>query len=562
MKNAKKTAALYMRLSRDDELAGESYSITNQRALLKKVSAEKGYTRFEEYVDDGYSGTNFDRPSFKRMERDIEDGRIGCVIVKDMSRLGRDYLTVGYYTEHYFPEKRVRLIAINDGVDTDEGDNDFAPFRNIMNEWYAKDASKKVKAAYRARGMAGEPLGLPPYGYRKVEGSKFWEIDEDAADIVRRIFAMALDGLGTEQIATALMKDKILNPTSFWQLKGVKRTGSKQVKDPCFWSDSTVAKILARREYLGDVVNFKTSKPSYKSKRHVFVPEEERMVFPGVHEAIISQEDFALVQKKRADLRRKKASGKRNIFSGLLQCEECGSNLHFHFSQLNPEITYFNCPGNNASAFKTCSSTHYVRADFLEQVVLGDIRRIVNRALADEEAFAHQLMEKATVESTRSIKAQRERLADLKRRHEEIDLMARRTYEDVSLGRISDERMAKLMDGFEDDQERLAEQMRESEKAVAEFENSEMGVGQFMSIVKDAKQVKRLTRALLNRFVDHIVIHQAKRTQGKWSQCIDIYYNFVGVVEYSSAETASIQEASLKVRQGVTLECVPKITVA
>ncbi len=562
MKHTKRTAALYMRLSRDDELQGESNSISNQRMLLRKVSAEKGYTRYEEYTDDGFSGTNFDRPAFRRMERDIEDGKISALIVKDMSRLGRDYLTVGYYTEHYFPERGIRLIAVNDGVDTDEGENELAPFRNIMNEWYARDASKKVKAAYRARGMAGEPIGLPPYGYKKVEDSKFWEIDEEAASVVCRIYTMALDGMGTEQIATSLMEDKVLNPTSYWQMKGVRRTGSKQVKDVCYWSDSTVAKILERREYMGDVVNFKTSKPSYKSKRRIFNPKDEQTVFEGVHAPIVSREDFASVQKKRAGLRRKKATGRRNIFSGLLRCAECGSNLHFHFSQLNPEIAYFNCPGNNASAFKTCSSTHYVRADFLEQVVLGEIRRIVKVTLADEEAFARKLMEKATAESRRGIELERKRLADLTRRFDEIDLMARRTYEDVALGRITDERMVRLMEGFETDQSRLEEQITDSKAAIAKFEENEVGIEQFLELVRDAKRVKRLSRALLNRFIDHIVIHQAKRTQGKWTQSIDIFYSFVGSVDCACAGTIESPEVSMKVRQGVVLEYAPARSIA
>lgn len=558
-----KTAALYLRLSRDDELQGESNSITNQRALLLRMAAEKGFSKTKEYVDDGYSGTNFERPGFMQMERDIESGMIGTVLVKDMSRLGRDYLKVGYYTEHYFPERGVRLIAVSDGVDTDDGDNEFIPFRNIMNEWYARDASKKVAAAARARGMAGIPLGWPPYGFKKdPEGGKLWVVDVEAAAVVRRIFALSLDGMGTEQIASTLTCEGVLNPVSYWDIKGMKAKGIRVVADPCNWADSTVAKMLSRREYCGDVVNFKTRRVSYKCKKQVVRPAEEQAVFENVHEPIISREDFERVQVRRGKQRHRKAEGKRNIFSGLVRCADCGANLHFHFNQTNNEIIYFNCPGNNASHYKTCDSTHYVRADFLETVVLKEIRRLLKFSEADEEQLARMLMEKVTAEGKASIAGQRARLESLAKRDAEIDAMAHKVYEDNSAGRVSDERMAKLMCGFEADQVVLAAQIDDALATIGAFENSEQDVEQFLKAVRSVTRPKRLTHALINRLIDHIVIHQAVRKEGRWQQRIDIFYSFVGEVKLPVTPETPMPEVSLNTRKGVVLDYSPALTIA
>jgi len=558
----KKVAALYLRLSRDDELQGESNSITNQRALLERVAADKGFIKTKEYVDDGYSGTNFERTAFMQMERDIEEGHISTVLVKDMSRLGRDYLKVGYYTEHYFPNHKVRLIAVTDGVDTDEGENEFIPFRNIMNEWYARDASKKVKAAARVRGMAGIPLGLPPYGYKRDENSKGWVIDEEAAEVVRRAFSMALSGMGSEQIAAAFTREGFLNPVSYWDEKGLKTRGIRKVADPHIWSDSTIGKMLTRREYCGDVVNFKTAKPSYKSKKRIERPIEEHLIFEDAHEPIISRELFEQVQKKRSGIRRRKAQGERNIFSGLLRCEECGANLNFHFNQLNPEITYFNCPGNNSSHNKTCSSTHYVRADFLEKVVLSEIQRLLQCCDIDEEELARTLMEKVTSESRHTIESQRQRLVSLEKRDSEIDLMARKVYEDNALGRINDDRMAKLMAGFEADQEAIASQIEAARIVILSFEDTELDVERFMKTVRSITYPRKLNRSLLNHLVDHIIIHHAVASEGRRKQRIDIFYSFVGSVGFLDSLGVSQPEISMRIRKGVTLDYSPALSTA
>ena len=378
------TAALYCRLSRDDNLDCESNSITNQKAILKKVAKEKGYEDIQFFVDDGISGTTLDRPGFQQMIKAIEAGYLSAVLVKDLSRLGRDYLKVGYYTEEFFPAHDVRLIAVSDGVDSDEGDNEFTPFRNIMNEWYAKDISKKRRIVNKLKGSSGVPLSPPPYGYRKdPDNAKQWLVDEESAVVVRRIYQMALDGYGLSETTAALARDGILNPMSYWQSKGINRGGTKSSVPPTQWGHTTIRKILTMQEYCGDVINFKTYSKSYKMKKRIANDEENRLVSLNVNEAVIDRETWEKVQGLRRGTRRKKptVSGERSIFSGLLKCPECGGNLNYHFNQGNHDIKFFSCCNHN-TGYRRCTSTHYIRLDFLEQVVLQEIRRLTQ--FADE----------------------------------------------------------------------------------------------------------------------------------------------------------------------------------
>ena len=371
------TAFLYERLSRDDNLEGESYSIGNQKKLLAKVAKEKGYTNLVHFLDDGISGVTMDRPGFVEMIRQLEQGKAAAVFVKDLSRLGRNYIEVGRLTEEFFPDHDIRLVAVSDNIDTAEGENELAPIRNLFNEWYARDISKKRRISNKIKGNAGEPMGQPPYGYIKDPNDpKHWIVDDEAAQVVRHVYSMTLEGFGTEQIATQLEKDGVLTPRAYWLMKGIKRPGKGKQQPPTKWKSSTITKILSLQEYCGDILNFKTYSKSYKIKKRIDNDRENWVVFQDVHEAIIERAVYEQVQQKRGKIRKRRTNnGEHNMFSGLLVCADCGSNLHFHFNQGNPEIKYFNC-SNYKGNRGTCTSTHYVRVDFLEEVVLGEIRRL------------------------------------------------------------------------------------------------------------------------------------------------------------------------------------------
>ena len=344
-KNREKTAFLYERLSRDDNKDGESYSIGNQKKLLMKVAKEKGYTNLVHFLDDGISGVTMERTGLTEMLAEIERGHAAAVFVKDLSRLGRNYIEVGRLTEEFFPEHDIRLVAVSDGIDTDEGDNELAPFRNLFNEWYARDISKKRRLSNKVKGNAGEPMGQPPYGYLKgSDDTKRWIVDEEPAAVVRRVFDMTLSGMGTEQIAATLSKEHILSPTFYWQSKGINRSGKGGEKNPYHWNNSTVIKMLGVQEYCGDVINFKTYSKSYKNKKRMVNDEESRAVFKDVHEPIIARAVWEKVHQKRGKMRKRRTNdGEKNMFSGLLVCADCGHNLHYHFNQGNPDIRYFNC---------------------------------------------------------------------------------------------------------------------------------------------------------------------------------------------------------------------------
>ena len=348
------TAFLYERLSRDDNLEGESYSIGNQKKLLTKVAKEKYYTNLIHFLDDGISGVTMDRPGFNDMMEQLAAGKAAAVFVKDLSRLGRNYIEVGRLTEEFFPEHDIRLVAVSDNIDTAEGENELAPIRNLFNEWYARDISKKRRISNKIKGNAGEPMGPPPYGYKKnPDKPKRWIVDEEAAQVVRRIFRMTVDGYGTEQIATKLSEEKILTPIAYWREKGVNRPGKSKLRGPHMGNGSTITSILALQEYCGDILNFKTYSKSYKNKKRPANDRENWVIFQDVHDPIIERAVFEQVQQKRGKIRKRRTHEvERNMFSGLLVCADCGHNLHFHFNQGNPDIKYFNCSnykGNRGS---------------------------------------------------------------------------------------------------------------------------------------------------------------------------------------------------------------------
>ena len=431
------TAALYCRLSRDDNMDSESNSISNQKKILQKAAKEKGYTDTIFFVDDGVTGTTMKCPGFQKMLTAIEAGYISAVFVKDLSRLGRNYIEVGRLTEEFFPLHDVRLVAVSDGVDSDEGDNEFTPFKNIMNEYYAKDISKKRKIVNKLKGNSGVPLSQPPYGYMKnPDDPRYWVIDPEAAEVVRRIYRMALDGYGLAETAAALERDGILNPTYYWRARGVNRSGSKSTVEPTKWGHTTIKKILTLQEYCGDVINFKSYSKSYKMKKRIENPEENRAIFLNVHEPIIDRAAWEKVQKLKRGTRRKRptVTQEPSVFSGLLKCPECGGNLNFHFNQGNHNIKFFSCNNHN-SGLRKCSQTHYIRLEFLEQVVLGEIRRLTCFANEYEEDFVKAVMgHSARVAQIDRAKKQRE-LDGLVARDKELDGLFERLYEDNVAGK-------------------------------------------------------------------------------------------------------------------------------
>ena len=456
------TAALYCRLSRDDNMDSESNSIQNQKKILQKAAKDKGYTDTIFFVDDGITGTTMKRPGFQKMIAAIEAGYITAVFVKDLSRLGRNYIEVGKLTEEFFPLHDVRLVAVSDGVDSDEGEDDFTPFKNIMNEYYAKDISKKRRIVNKMKGNAGIPLSPPPYGYIKnPDDPRFWVIDPEAAEVVRRIYRMALDGYGLAETAAALGADGIVNPTYYWRSRGTSRGGSKSTVEPTKWGHTTIKKILTTQEYCGDVINFKSYSKSYKMKRRIENPEENRAIFLNVHEAIIDRQTWEKVQALQKGTRRKKPTVTQapSVFSGLLKCPECGGNLNFHFNQNNHDIKFFSCQNHN-SGYRKCSKTHYIRLDFLEQVVLYEVKRLACFASEYENDFIKAMIGRsAKVAENTALRKQRE-LDALTARDRELDMLFERLYEDNVAGKIDDARFAKMSKRYEQEQGENAKKIK------------------------------------------------------------------------------------------------------
>ena len=418
------TAALYCRLSRDDNMDSESNSIQNQRKILQKAAKDKGYTDTIFFVDDGITGTTMKRPGFQKMLTAIEAGYISAVFVKDLSRLGRNYIEVGKLTEEFFPLHDIRLVAVSDGVDSDEGEDDFTPFKNIMNEYYAKDISKKRRIVNKMKGNAGVPLSPPPYGYIKnPDDPRFWVVEPEAAEVVRRIYRMALEGYGLAETAAQLAADGVVNPTYYWRSRGTSRGGSKSTVEPTKWGHTTVKKILTLQEYCGDVINFKSYSKSYKMKKRIENPEENRAIFLNVHEPIIDRPTWEKVQALKAGTRRKRptVTQESSAFCGYLKCPECGGNLNFHFNQGNHDIKFFSCKNHN-SGLRKCSSTHYIRPDFLEQVVLYEIHRLACFANEYENDFIKAMVGRsAKVAENDRVRKKRE-LDGLLARDKELDM--------------------------------------------------------------------------------------------------------------------------------------------
>lgn len=526
-----KWTALYVRLSRDDENEGDSNSIQHQIEILTKYCKDHDISRYQIYKDDGFSGTNFKRPGFLDMIGDIEAGLVNMVIVKDMSRFGRNYLEVGLYTEIRFPEMGVRFIAVNDGVDSDDQmGNDFTPFRNIINEWYAKDTSKKIRAVFRNKGMSGQRLAVnAPYGYIKGEDGHLL-VDEETAPVVELIFQLCVEGNGPGKIARMLKEREIPTPgTITFQRTG--QTSRYFPDDPCRWNPATVLSILGQDAYLGRTTNFKTTKLSYKSKKTVINSPDKWAVFEGTHEAIIDKETWEIVQKSREHRRRPTKMGEMGLFSGLAYCADCGAKLYHRRSiTLTKEQESYIC--SNYQSRKKCTA-HYIRAVVLEQLVLQNLQRVVAYAQEDENEFVRRVMENKTAVQRAEQEQAKRKLEKQERRISELDRIIQQLYEDRVSGALSAERFAKLSGGYEKEQEELKQSAKELQAIVNTIETQAVNVQSFLKIVRKYTAPTELTPALLREFVEKIVVHAPDKSSGHRTQRIDVHYNFIGEIDFS-----------------------------
>lgn len=556
-KNQIGITALYCRLSRDDGTESESNSIGNQKKLLSQKAKEMGLTDTKYYVDDGYTGTNFNRPGFQQLINDIEIGLVSAVMVKDLSRLGRDYVSVGNYTDSYFPEHNVRFIAVNDAIDSDEGESEIAPFKNILNEMYARDISKKIRSSHRLRGSMGELLSQPPYGYMKSpENKKKWIIDPEAATVVKSIFKMCLDGKGNETIARELQENKVLIPMAYWRSKGLNRGGKKTQTNPYKWCKTTVQKILSQQEYCGDIINFKTYSKSFKNKTRYENSKENWAVFKNVNEPIIDRETFETVQKFISKTKRrapKKENGERSIFNGLIYCGDCHSKMRYHTSTSNKEIHYFTCSDNKVDYRGKCPGRHYVRADALEEVVKLELRRLVEMLKIDESYFAQLLLRKNDEEREKEKKFLETELQKAIARSGTVSQLYEKLYEDNVIGKVSDEWFVELSHKYEKERMDLKAKIADTRHKIEELKNTNSEYEKFISAIRRFMQMDNLTSPLLQELIDHIDIFETEGTGKSRTQRIVIYYRFIGYIELPNATK---QTHIADTRKGVAVEYI------
>lgn len=532
--------ALYCRLSRDDELQGDSNSIKNQKLILQKYADDNGFRNTRFFVDDGYSGTTFDRPDFQRMIAEMDAGRIGTVIVKDMSRLGRDYLKVGFYTEVAFPEADVRFIAINNGVDSaNQQESDLTPFINIFNEFYAKDTSKKIRAVFKAKGQSGKPLCTnPPYGYKKAPDDKTrWIVDDEAAAVVKEIFHLCMSGYGPTQIAKELRKRRIETPAEYGKRVGVNVPAAKQREndDPCRWTTSTVVHILERREYTGCTVNFKTYKKSYKSKKQVKNDPSEWAIFEGMHEAIIEPEVYDTVQKIRDGRRRQTPMGEMPALSGMVYCADCGNKLYQVRGRCLPQSEYMVCATYRKKGKSVCPS-HQIRNSVIEQLLLEDLQRVTAYARNHEDEFLRLVTRNSEKALDRELRDCRKEYEQAKARIAKLDTLIQRIYEDNVEGKISDDRFAKLSGNYETEQAQLQSRVEELQRFLDDAKEKSLNADHFLALVRKYTDIRELDAEIIREFVERINVFQAEKVDGHRQQRIQIIYNCIGAVDLPDAE--------------------------
>ena len=520
--------ALYARLSQEDALDGESNSIANQKKILLKYATDNGFPNPTFFIDDGVSGVTFDRPGWNEMIRLAEAGKVRTVIVKDMSRMGRDYLKVGYYTESFFAERDIRYIAINDGVDSDKGDNDFTPFRNLFNDFYARDTSKKIRAVMRAKGNAGEHLcSNPPYGYMKDPADKKkWIVDEEAAEIVKRIFNLCIAGKGPMQIAKLLTAQHVLTVKAHY----AHRDGKPLPEKPYQWSPKSVAGILERPEYTGCTVNFKTYSKSHKLKKRLHNARENQRIFPNTQPAIIDEQVFARVQELRENKRRPaKQAERQGLFSGLLYCADCGSKLHFATGKnMTPQQDCYRC-----SRYKSNTgdcTMHFIREETLKLFVLQRIFDVTALFFDDAMAFEEAAKKQRFQEAEKEAKKRKREIAQAEKRIAELDRIFKRIYEDDISGTISHERFLKLSADYEAEQKELTEQVKTWREAVETFEQDQADFASFAAIVRKYVGIRELTPTIVNEFVKKIIVYAPDKSSGHRRQKVELVWNFIGEV--------------------------------
>ena len=529
MRNEKITP-LYERLSRDDELQGESNSISNQKQMLEDFARRNGLPNPTHFTDDGISGTRFDRPGFLAMMEEVEAGRVEAIVIKDMSRLGRDYLKVGQVME-VLRQRGVRLIAINDGVDSLKGDDDFTPFRNIMNEFYARDTSRKIRSVFKSKGMSGKHLtGTVIYGYLWDEKREHWLVDEEAAEVERRIFSLTLEGYGPYQIACKLSADRIEIPVVHLARfnEGVNR--SKPVKDPYGWGSSTIVNILKKREYLGHTINFKTRK-HFKDKKSHYVSEDEWTIFENTHEAIIDQQTFDLVQKIRSNVRRyPNGWGEAAPLTGLLYCADCGGKMYVHRTNNGRRISQYTCSNYTKVPCGTlCPTQHRINESAVLTLVSDTLRAIAEYSRNDRTEFIHTVQETQVAQQSADISKKRRRLAAAQKRAGELEKLICKIYEDNALGKLPDARYRALDAQYAKEQDALEIEIAELEKAVTGYEQSQKSAEKFIALIDKYENFDTLTNTMLNEFVEKILVHERSRKGSQdTTQEIEIYFNFLG----------------------------------
>ena len=536
MLDQQKITILYCRLSNEDALDGESNSIQNQKEFLTRYAAEHGYTNLKILVDDGYTGTNFDRPGVQEGFALVKQGLVGCWLVKDLSRFGRDYLTVGQYTDIIFPSYDVRFIAVNDGVDSERGDSDgFAAIRNLFNEWYPRDTSKKVRVVFRQKGTSGKHLGKPPYGYRTDPTDKdHWIIDENAAPVVKRIFDLAIDGKGPEQIARILEQDKVLTTKALYAKQSENHPDPKKRKKmperPYHWIGQSVAGILERMEYTGCTCNFKTYSKSYKLKKRIPNAIEDMCIFPDTQEAIVSQAQWDRVQELRKNKRRPTKAQRQGLFSGFLFCPDCGNKLHFATCKsFDGKQDHYVC-SSYKSGRGTCSA-HYIREDVLRELVLERIRAVNAYIRQDVEGFQEEWLQCRRSDQERSIREDRKRVEQAKKRLADLDVLLSRLYEDFVLGDLSKERYKKMTADYEAEQERLKLEIEVTEEWLETQETMSADVDAFVALTQKYVDVQKLTPTIVNEYIKKIEVFAPDKSSGKRVQKVKIYFNFVDDVE-------------------------------
>lgn len=572
-----KITALYERLSRDDEMVGDSNSIVNQKKMLEDYAKQNGYTNIEHFTDDGYSGGSFDRPDWKRMIAGIEDGSIGTVIVKDMSRIGRDYLQVGFYTEVMFKEKEVHFIAIANGVDNQKRESsEFAPFLNIMNEWYIRDSSRKVTTVLRARGMEGKhTTNNAIYGYRKSEEDKNqWVIDEEAAEVVRRIYRMSLEGKGHYEIARILSEEQIERPSYYLAKRGLGTCRSNNnTATPYVWRGATVRDILSKPEYMGHTVNFRSYKESYKDKRAKKTPKEDWVIFKNTQEAIVSEEMWNKVQELRKTVRRTDTVGEANPFTGLLYCADCGAKMYNHRGgagrarnwkgELNgkrrPDRDEYNCSTYNLSrqSYDKQCSQHYIRTEVVRKLVLETIKAVSDYVITNEEEFINRIYASSRDKQKESIRSLKRKIAQDTKRVNELNILMKKLYEDNISGKLSDKRFEFMLSEFENEQDTIEISMENAKAEIEKYESDTVRADKFIELVKRYTDFSELTTPMLNEFVEKILVHEADYSSGERVQEVEIYLNFIGKFELPVKEPTAEEIAEhekLKARRAKKAE--------